>query len=1054
MSTLHDENLTDEELEEIALAEAEGSPWADYVPEDVQYDNPALADLAEAAEALAAPQEDVPLGDISDSLTADQREVVETLTGPIVVVAGPGSGKTKTLVERAVNAIRNGAAPRDLLVVTFTRKAANEVRERIAVALGEYRSRDITITTFHGFSGQILRAEGHRIGLNPTYDVLSSSEQKTLVKNLAKQYQLDTEPDYLRLISTAKRNPDLNSTAERVRYLSHELNEQDASTLFAAYEKEKRRLNRLDYDDMIVIAHFLLQLPEVRKVWGHRYRHIQVDEYQDTDGMQHAIVKAVAEGAKSLMAVGDLDQSVYCQLPETAVQVPTADGSATELKPLGTLAVGDRVITYSDGKIDLTGRPITTISREPHDGELVRIECGPNRSLYTCDHHCIIKLGNALAGQQIVYMLKKGDRYRVGQVSAEVPGNHDQFGPSMQTADASADACWVLSVHGAHEGAAQHVAFIRENFGLGGDWSTSNEEKAVATLAHFGLNLLTPFCTGGDAITLRQSFVTAASNVLDGFLMLTTAATHDSQPTWDPVRVTREQYTGDIVSMEVADHHNYFGDGILTHNSWRGAKPELFATFADDFPTAKVLYLGDNFRSTPEILDVAREVINPIEVPYRSELRPNNHSGVQPRIEMTLDQDAEAEYVANWVKDLLGKQTPFKEIAVLFRGRRQSLKLQAALHQAQIPVKMSGGVGFYERKTVKDLLAWFRLAIKPDEMSFRRVVDQMPGIGPKAAQELLDAAEVELDGDISGYLQVYVDNMTAIGKGKQKKVSTVRHITDRLDGIRSTLDTAGIAEALLYALACIPAELLIKEEVQESDLDDIRELLIADAVAFTPEQQLDVEEANEVYHYAHGRGIMMDPDEETGEVRVLFYDFDENHPGVTFDAHARDEEGVSTVPVAAQVLTLAGDEAMGDPVPPPVEFLQQVSLDNQALAEAAGGAIELSTIHAAKGREWDHVCVMGLVDGLFPGGFGEDKLIEPTAEERRVMFVAVSRARKSLLLTTYRSQRLRDGGFMRRHPSIFLYELQDAGVCQQNRPLPPKPTPRRSGGWRGGGLTW
>lgn len=781
MSTLHDEHLSDEELEAIALSSDGIDPWADYTPTDAPEPPPEnTLDPEEFAAGIAAmtAQEEPDLGEIPESLTDDQRHVVESLTGHLVVVAGPGAGKTRTLVERVVNTIRHGARPDDLLVVTFTRKAAGEVRERLAESLGENRSRQINVTTFHGFSGQILRSEGHRIGLKPTYEVLSGSEQKTLVKNLVKQYKLATDPDYLRLLSGAKRNPELTSTSARARHLAAH-NQPDAAQLIVAYEKEKRRLDRLDYDDLILIAHHLLQMDEVRAHWGTKYQHVQVDEYQDTDGMQHAIVKAVATGAQSLMTVGDLDQSIY---------------------------------------------------------------------------------------------------------------------------------------------------------------------------------------------------------------------------------------------------------------AWRGASPELFANFRSDYPDARVLYLNDNFRSTPEILDVVRHTIDPIDVPYRSELRPNNQQGAAPAVEVAQDQMDEATAVVNWIKDLLGKQTKFSEIAVLYRGRRQNLQLQAALNKERIPVKLSGSVGFYEKKTVKDLLAWFRLAVKPDEMSFRRVIDQSPGLGPKAAQDLLDAAETERGGDIVGYLSAHVNDMIAIGKGTQKKVEAMKQVVDNIAGLRRVMDSGGITEGLLYALSCVPGEVLVKDEVSEGDLDDIREILVADAVDFTPDRPIQVEDADLVYHYAHGSGVMSEPDED-GKVTVLFSDLGDNHDGIRFDATVDDAEGAPVVSVAAQVLTFDED----DPLPPPVEFLQQVSLDNQALAEAAGGAIELSTIHAAKGREWDHVAIIGLVDGLFPAGFSDEGLVNPTEEERRVMFVAESRARRSLLMTTYRMQKLRQGGYMHRKPSLFLYELEESGKCQFSRRLPRKP---------------
>ena len=794
MSTPYDSPpLTDAELEQMehtALGMDEYDPWADVDAADMAaIHESTLDDLRERVDATMAAQQAPELGEISEDLTAEQRNVVETLTGRLAVVAGPGAGKTKTLVERVVNGVREGTHPGRILAVTFTRKAANEMRERLEQSLGEHVASQITTSTFHGLSGQILRGDCKKVGLDPSFEVLSGSDQKKLVKDLARQYKMPTDIDYQSSISAAKRNIELTTVGQQAEWLRKNCEHPEVSEMLRAYEQEKSRLGRLDYDDMISYAYRLLCLDEVREKWASRFDMVQVDEYQDTDVAQHAIVKLVSSKADSLMVVGDIDQSIF---------------------------------------------------------------------------------------------------------------------------------------------------------------------------------------------------------------------------------------------------------------GWRGSMPEIFATFADDFDDAQVLYLNDNFRSTPQILNVARSTIEKVEVPHRSELRANNRAGAMPVVDCAKDQHEEARLIVTWIRNLLNRGVPYDEIAVLFRGRRHSLQLQAQLGREKIPMLMSGSVGFYERKTVKDLLAWFRLAVKSDEMSFLRIVDQTPGLGPKAAKEILEAAESEADGDIVSYLSNFVDDMTALGKGKQKRVQAVAQIHSKLSDIRTVLDARGITPALVTAASCIPAETLEKDEVDASEVSEIVDILEEDSANFIPDNPLPLDTANLVYHYAYGSGVMEAP--EDGKVLVKFTNMDESHPGISFTA-STDVNG-EEFPVAAQVLTLDSEA----PIPPAVEFLQQVSLDNQALIEEAGGAIELSTIHAAKGREWDHVAIIGLVDGLFPGGFSMDGLIKPTPEERRTMFVAESRARKSLYMTFYRALRLKDGGFSRRFPSKFLYELQEARVCDFERPLPREPRPRRSGSFIPGGV--
>jgi DNA helicase-2/ATP-dependent DNA helicase PcrA len=248
-----------------------------------------------------------------DSLNEPQREAVLHDEGPLLVLAGAGSGKTRVLTHRIAYSVETDrAAPGEILAITFTNKAANEMRERVELLVGR-RARAMWVMTFHSACARMLRAEGQRLGYTRGFTIYDDADSVRLVKRCLEDLDVDpkrfTPRAVKRQISDAK-NTLLDADGYRAKVGS--FFEQTAADVYAEYEKRIHAMNAMDFDDLLVRCVDLLQLfPEVRERYATSFQHVLVDEYQDTNRAQYRWLQLLAEKHRNLCVVGDDDQSVY-----------------------------------------------------------------------------------------------------------------------------------------------------------------------------------------------------------------------------------------------------------------------------------------------------------------------------------------------------------------------------------------------------------------------------------------------------------------------------------------------------------------------------------------------------------------------------------------------------------------------------------------------------------------------------------------------------------------------------------------------------------------------
>ncbi|HFZ9990938.1 TPA: DNA helicase PcrA [Streptococcus agalactiae] len=241
-----------------------------------------------------------------------QAEAVQTTDGPLLIMAGAGSGKTRVLTHRIAYLIdEKYVNPWNILAITFTNKAAREMRER-AIALNP-ATQDTLIATFHSMCVRILRREADYIGYNRNFTIVDPSEQRTLMKRIIKQLNLDTkkwnERSILGTISNAK-----NDLLDEIAYEKQagDMYTQVIAKCYKAYQEELRRSEAMDFDDLIMMTLRLFdQNKDVLAYYQQRYQYIHVDEYQDTNHAQYQLVKLLASRFKNICVVGDADQSIY-----------------------------------------------------------------------------------------------------------------------------------------------------------------------------------------------------------------------------------------------------------------------------------------------------------------------------------------------------------------------------------------------------------------------------------------------------------------------------------------------------------------------------------------------------------------------------------------------------------------------------------------------------------------------------------------------------------------------------------------------------------------------
>ncbi|HEX4333407.1 MAG TPA: UvrD-helicase domain-containing protein [Usitatibacter sp.] len=1001
--------------------------------------------------------------DLLSNLNPEQKQAVTLPRESALILAGAGSGKTRVLTTRIAHLIQSGeTSPAGVLAVTFTNKAAREMLTRLSAML-PINTRGMWVGTFHGLCNRLLRTHHRDAGLPQLFQILDSGDQQSLVKRLAKAQGIDEEkypPRQLQNFINNCKDAGLRANAVEA---SDDFTRRMVA-FYADYDAQCNREGVVDFAELLLRTFELLanHLP-ILQHYQARFRYILVDEFQDTNKLQYKWIKMLAGSNGCVFAVGDDDQC----LPG-GMLVTFADGST---KPIEAVKAGDKVLSdYGSG--DFRPALVSRVHSSAARGELVEIRTRGGRRLVSTPEHTHFAgylLGETPRTFFTYLMHKKGVGYRLGTSCVYTQGQaRPMVGFRQRAIQEHADETWIVGTHksendarfdeislslkygiptlpfvprvggsvrglvhdaeyiarlfreidtasGAHRlirdrhlehREPHHVAMSRDSrrrnivVTLCGDrrgaspmhrvCAMGNDDSGRKALSEAGFSVR-PAKKGSASWrfeTLRADYgqvmalAEKARNALDGRIIFRANLHGRSLPfiSAGSVRPGMAMIGGDgeldivenvkrlpgdrrkVYDIDVHPTHNFIAAGLVTHNSiyrFRGAEVGNMNEFVRDFGVKEVVKLEQNYRSQGHILDAANAIIAQNKARLGKNLWTSEGKGEELRVYAAANDEEEARFVVDEVKQLHREGMNLSDMALLYRSNAQSRVLEHSLFRAGIAYKVYGGLRFFERQEVKHALAYLRLAGNPDDdTAFTRVVNFPPrGIGARSVEQLQDASQ----GGMGSLMHVARSGLVTGRSG-----ASIAQFIATIDKLRDASETLTLPE-------------LVEELLESSRLKE---------------------------HYGaekEGQDRLENLNELVNAAALFAEDFDH---GLEPAGESQDDVVAAGTP-QQQILAA---------------FLSHASLEAGEREAAAGqDALQLMTVHSAKGLEFSAVFISGLEEGLFPheNSMLEDGGIE---EERRLMYVAITRARRRLYLS-YAGSRMLHGAPRYGIVSRFVEEI-------------------------------
>lgn len=921
--------------------------------------------------------------DLLADLNPEQIAVVKHLEGAALVVAVAGAGKTRSLVHRIAYMVNvRGINPATILATTFSKKAADEMNDRLA-ALGVSGGR---VGTWHSLAWQIVREERpHSFG---TWEVDSKDRFRTLVKIVLGYTCLKWDnadlSKVMHYISTCKSNlaDPMSIEAKAIAESIHSHNpcaQNDPTMLMQAYDEAwaaqvQRKL--MTFDDMIFFAcKILLEDDEARDTWSHRFDYLLQDEAQDCNYSQGVIAEQLARRHGNYMCVGDPGQ---CHPAGTMIDIGPGVTA-----PIESLHTGDVIRSWNRNAQKMIGGKKVEVSSRLFTGIMREVRCGKRFVKCTPNHKFVAKWSDRTVNDCVVYLMyRRGFGYRVGWCklfSQEKRSNNLHL--AMRARIEKADATWVLSVHQNRTDASVTESIIAAEYGLptvtfepvnGAKHLTEESIKkifgSITDLDSRGERCLNDFDLvkeqplyhwPGKTIDQPQGrrtvFQVHASNLLPDLMAVPDP---DSPCTWFNISDVEKEFVQDetVYSLNVEKDETYSANGIVVHNSiygFRGAMPEKLLAFEKEW-NATVIQLHRNYRSGQEILDAANGVIDSMD--------PKTHLGVHMTSGLDDahaniaykrhgDSQDEAESIAAHCREYNASGHEWQDMVVLYRTNVQSRALEEAMIADRIPYVVLGSINFYNRKEVRDLMGYLRVA---------------------TGNASFDDVKRCINTPFRYLGKAFLNRIEQEGKDGRDWVDVVRDVA-MFSGLRRNQQTSALQWAAI--IDSLRASIEIVDEALEEDPqlpEDVRE-------SHCPAAMFErvIKETDYMRHLSRDEGSETTENNRPANVREL-------------------------VNVASGFQTLDSF----------FEYVDHTIEASRKQKDEKKNVVTLCTIHKSKGLEWPIVFVTGANMGIMPSAYGDDD------EERRLFYVATTRAKTELHFSSYRGAR--DQG-----PSKFLRE---AGV--------------------------
>ncbi|HEY4720801.1 MAG TPA: UvrD-helicase domain-containing protein, partial [Anaerolineae bacterium] len=399
--------------------------------------------------------------DLFADLNPQQRKAVEASDGPVLVLAGPGSGKTRVLTHRVAYLVQaRGIAPRNILAVTFTNKAAREMRDRLEKLLGVNEAKELTLGTFHAICARFLRREAPLVGLSREFAIYDDDDQLALVKRTLQDLNLDDK----KYRPTAMQNKISQAKSELVtpdQFQPHTYADEIARRVYERYQQLLRENNALDFDDLLMQMVILFdQNSTVLRHYQNRYEHVLVDEFQDTNTAQYALVRQLAGTRRNVFCVGDEDQ---CLPTGTLIQTPHGPKSIEKIR------AGEQILAASGRGASMFAR-VSHVESRPHHGEVIRVTTRQGYSFRATPNHVIFARLGISPNVHLVYLMYQANLgYRIG---VTVGARSDGAAPEPKTGllvrgnQEQADRVWILRTCSTRDEAYYWESFYAFEYGI------------------------------------------------------------------------------------------------------------------------------------------------------------------------------------------------------------------------------------------------------------------------------------------------------------------------------------------------------------------------------------------------------------------------------------------------------------------------------------------------------------------------------------------------------------------------------------------------------------
>ncbi|MFA6295999.1 MAG: UvrD-helicase domain-containing protein [Patescibacteria group bacterium] len=1038
-------------------------------------------------------------------LNTEQLQAVKHETGPLLIVAGAGTGKTTAITKKlAYLILEKKVKPENILALTFTEKAAAEMEERVD-KLMPYGYTDLWIETFHGFCDRILKDNALDVGLDPNYKLLTSAEQwmfikskifdfdlkyyrplgnpnsfiSELIKHFSRAKDENILPeDYLKFVKKLSASAPAGASADKETI-------DKMSEVAKSYKKYQELMvaeSQMDFGDLIIETLKLFKKRKnILKKYQKQFQYILVDEFQDTNFAQYQLLQLLAPPQNNLTVVGDDDQ---CLPPDSKIETKTG------IKKINKIKKGELVLS-AVGKGHTSYYQVNKVIKNKKNARFLNISTKNGNKITITDNHkmfCFVPLKSDKKYYYVYLMEKRNLGYRLGitndlatrlrlergadriigikSFKSEIEARYyetllslkyqipltcfcfrpgvfmnkelleklyQEFDTYKNAERLAKDLKIDLSAHhfaldAVNRGSSlrikiiieqcyrKHVSKVRRGILFGPKISHSvivetSDKKTIETLKKNGFNLRkarkngfrfkytdqdfqkvgqialklekitggileTRFEVGALNIKHRKALMMPAKNLLVGHFLPVLKKDNKEIIYDEIIDIKEKNKTSNVYDLEIEKTHNFIADNIVVHNSiykFRGASVSNILQFQKDFPKSKKIVLTENYRSVQPILDLAYNSIqlnNPDRLEAKYKINKKLKSQIKSKSDLAINHIHKATYeqeAVDVIKNIINlkqkDKSTWSDFAILVRANSSAEIFINLLSSKKIPYQFIASRGLYSRPEIMDLISYLRVVANfYDNINFYRV---------------LSLPIFKLNSE---------DIIRLVAYSRRKNLS-------------------------IFDLACTPSRIvgLNKDSVEKFKV-------VVELVKKHAKLSLEKNAAEVLLDFLKTSGYLkylqtnkdLEAEKKILNISLFFKRIQELQ-----------ENKKLTVPEFIDQLDLM-IEAGEDPSP--------IQLDE------GPDSIKILTIHSSKGLEFDNVFVVNMVEGKFPSRNRKDlielpeKLIKEQLpdsnsniqEERRLFYVAMTRAKKRLFFTSANDY----GGKRKKKISRFLVEIK------------------------------